>query len=196
MESNYEYDAMEKLSNWLLDKFEDINLIASNVPYLKAKRLADLVVIKKNQLMVYEIKTARDDMRKINSQIEDYKTTFEYIYLVLDKKFENKISDISDEKVGIIFFNGNKFKIFRKAKKNITNTLYQALLISNDDLKNLNIKTKNLHEKYAYISKKLSKAQVKNLIINGLQKAYEQGFEAFKKEKEFNLLVNRSRIKI
>lgn len=195
MEINYEYDIMEKLSNWLLYKFENINLIASNVPYLKAKRLADLIVIRKNQLIVYEVKTARDDMRKIKSQIEDYKTTFEYIYLVLDKKFENRISDISDEKVGIIFFNGNKFKIFRKAKKNITNTLYQALLISNDDLKNLNIKTKNLHEKYDYISKKLSKTQIKNLIINGLKRAYEQGFEAFKKEKEFNLLVNRSRIK-
>lgn len=195
MKKDYEYDMLEKLSNWLLYKFESINLIASNVPYLKAKRLADLVVIKKNQLIVYEVKTARDDIRKINSQIEDYKTTFEYIYLVLDKKFENKISNIFDERVGIIFFNGNEFKIFRKAKKNITNTLYQALLISNDDLKNLNIKTKNLHEKYDYISKKLSKTQIKNLIINGLKRAYEQGFEAFKKEKEFNLLVNRSRIK-
>ena len=78
----------------------------------------------------------------------------------------------------------------------MTNTLYQALLISSDDLKNLNIKTINLHEKYDYISKKLCKMQVKNLIINGLQRAYEQGFEAFKKEKEFNLLVNRSSINV
>lgn len=107
----YQKDILLALANWLMKKYNDIDLLAGLVPYLRAQREADLIMIKNKKLFAFEIKSKRDNLYKLSGQLEDYKSTFDYIYVVLDIKFKDREFD---ESVGIITYNNGVVKLEKK----------------------------------------------------------------------------------
>lgn len=188
---DYEYDICEKFSYWLLKKYKNINLMASGIPFLKAKRIADLILLNGDNLIAYEIKTARDDLRRIDGQITDYLLTFDYFYLILDKKFKKEIARFEDKRIGIILHNCGKFTLIKKPMKNKPSSFCRALLISRSSAQKLAKNKKNVFEMYNFISKNFSQKEIKKKLIEDLKEAYLECFETFKNERDFFLLKNR-----
>lgn len=188
---DYEYDLCEKFSYWLLKKYKNINLMASGLPFLKAKRMADLISLNGNNLIAYEIKTARDNLRRIDGQITDYLLTFDYFYLVLDKKFKKEIARFEDKRIGIILYDCGKFTLIKKALKNKPVDFYRTLLLSKNSAQKLAKNKKNVFEMYNFISKNFSQKEIKKKLIEDLKESYLECFEAFKNERDFFLLKNR-----
>lgn len=188
---NYEYDLCENFSFWLLKNYKNINLIVSGLPFLKAKRVADLISLNGNNLIAYEVKTARDDLRRIDGQITDYLLTFDYFYLVLDKKFEKEITKFEDKRIGIILHDCGKFILIKKPFKNKPNIFCKALLLSRSSAQKLAKNKRSVFEIYNFISKNFSQREIRKKLIEDLNRAYLECFEAFKLEKEFAILKNR-----
>ncbi|RAZ57160.1 MULTISPECIES: sce7726 family protein [Campylobacter] len=188
---DYEYDLCEKFSHWLLKKYKNINLMASGLSFLKAKRMADLISLNGNNLIAYEIKTARDNLRRIDGQIADYLLTFDYFYLVLDKKFKKEIARFEDKKIGIILHDCGKFSLIKKPLKNTPNPFCRTLLLSRSSVQKLAKNKKSVFEMYNFVFKNYSQKAIKEKLIEDLNRAYSECFEAFKIEKEFALLKNR-----
>ena len=71
---------------WLKNYTAD--LIANEVPFFKGNRRADLIMISNNNLLGFEIKSELDSLKNLKSQILDYKKIFDFVYVVIDKKFK------------------------------------------------------------------------------------------------------------
>jgi len=173
---NFQNDVLLALTDWLMKKYNNIELLASLVPYLKAQREADLVMIKNNNLFAFEIKTNRDNLHKLSKQLEDYKSTFDYVYVVLDVKFKAREFG---HNVGIITYNNGVIRLKQRALKNKADRFCQSLLISK-----------------RYKAQASQSVNTKNLIIKSLKDAYGDGYENFKKEKDCSLIIGKSAIGI
>lgn len=80
---------------------------------------ADLCKINNNSF-VFEIKTDLDTLDRLDKQLFDYSSVFEYVYVVCSEKNLSKIVDSISENVGIYCYRKNKkgnytFSLHRKA---------------------------------------------------------------------------------
>ncbi len=66
------------------------NIICAEVPFLGGRRWADIVELKENSLVAYEIKSELDSLVNLSDQLADYMDTFNEVYVVLSKKFIGK----------------------------------------------------------------------------------------------------------
>lgn len=117
----------------------------------------------------YEIKTELDNINRLESQINDYTTVFDFINVVVHPKHLSKVRKILPRFVGIIIYIESNddviFEVIRNAKKNskILKTSQLGLLNSND-LKYIisasleNEKVPELkEERYRLVNNKVSK---------------------------------------
>lgn len=68
-------------------KENSFDLIANEVPFFKGNRWADILAIRNNLLIGYEIKSKLDTLKFIDKQLNDYKKIFNQVYLVYSNKF-------------------------------------------------------------------------------------------------------------
>ena len=83
------------------------------------KAIADLALFNGDS-KVFEIKTILDSEYRLNSQLEEYKKIFNYVYIIVPIEHLDKYKDY-DVEVGIIAYNQmfNEFELQREAKKNL-----------------------------------------------------------------------------
>lgn len=167
----------------LLKESKHINLASIEVPLIQGKRKIDLMIVKNNELIAYEIKSCKDNLSKLNGQVLDYLKIFDRIYLVLDKKFEKNIGNFYSN-VGIILFDikkGLKFKTIKKAKKNKPVLYYQSMFIDNITLQAYEKRNKisNMFELRHSLVKKIDKKVFKKIMLECLNKKYAYGFKLF-----------------
>lgn len=128
------------LIDYLLENYE-IELIASEVPYLFGYRRADLVALMNNNMVAFEIKSELDSLTKLEAQINDYIDVFNKVYVILAEKFKNcaVISKIH-KKVGIIYIAKNgKISIHRKAKEQrVLNPKKLVYFFKKDEMNKIN----------------------------------------------------------
>ncbi len=106
------------LIDFLIENY-NIELIASEVPYLFGYRRADLVAIINNNMVAFEIKSELDSLSKLEAQVNDYIEVFNKVYVVLAKKFQHcSVVSKLHKKVGILYIDANDEIIYyRKAKE-------------------------------------------------------------------------------
>ena len=100
---------------WLKNYTAD--LIANEVPFFKGNRRADLIMISNNNLLGFEIKSELDSLKNLKSQILDYKKIFDFVYVVIDKKFKfsKELAELPSQ-IGILVY-AKEIMIKREAKK-------------------------------------------------------------------------------
>ena len=100
---------------WLKNYTAD--LIANEVPFFKGNRRADLIMISNNNLLGFEIKSELDSLKNLKSQILDYKKIFDFVYVVIDKKFKfsKELAELPSQ-IGILVYD-KEIMIKREAKK-------------------------------------------------------------------------------
>lgn len=166
----------------LLKESKHINLASIEVPLIQGKRKIDLMIVKNNELIAYEIKSYKDNLSKLNGQVLDYLKIFDRIYLVLDKKFEKNIGNFHSN-VGIILFDIKdlKFKTIKKAKKNKPVLYHQSMFIDNITLQAYEKRNKisSIFELRHSLVKKIDKKAFKKIMLECLNKKYAYGFKLF-----------------
>lgn len=128
------------LIDFLIENY-NIELIASEVPYLFGYRRADLVAMINNNMIAFEIKSELDSLTKLEAQINDYIDVFNKVYVVLAEKFRNyAVVSKLPKKVGILYIDSNnKIINFRKAKEQkILNKEKLIYFFKKDELNKIN----------------------------------------------------------
>ena len=162
------------------NKNNDDYIICSEVPFLSGKRWADLVVLTKDSLIAYEIKSELDSLKRLSEQMKDYSKTFDKVYLVLSKKFK-KIPAIP-QNVGLLRFDNEIF-----FKKRVAETQKQlkkenlSYFLWKQDLKKhiINKKEDEVNRLRNRFINKYKIEQIKEMAISCLRKRYENRFELF-----------------
>lgn len=91
-------------------------LIGQEVMYGKLQNFADLVVLYNNRLYAIEIKAQNDNFRRLNSQIENYRKVFDYVYVLATKNHINALRNFDYQGVGIISVDNDAFKIVKRGR--------------------------------------------------------------------------------
>jgi hypothetical protein len=86
-----------------------------NLPVAKAR--IDIAVIN-GAFHGYEIKSASDTLQRLPSQIEAYTKVFDYLSVVTEKKYSEKILQFIPKFIGLIECSENSIQVIRKPKLN------------------------------------------------------------------------------
>ncbi len=164
----------------------NIDLIVNEAPFFKGNRRADLIMIEKNKLIAFEIKSELDSLKNVKSQLEDYIKIFDKVYLVISDKFSksHELKEISP-KVGIILW--KKCLKVKKDARIIKNFKKEDLLsvLWRKDLEEL-LKKRNLEfetlKKEVLSCCKIS--DIKNKTIESLMYRYGKAYQYFLKDRE------------
>lgn len=177
-------DLKTKLLDWLIP-LEKNAIFANELLFSPKKRRADLVCLKDGELTAYEIKGDCDSIRRLKEQIHDYKLTFDFVYIVITKKFLKKIKSIQTPHIGIIVFD-KQFQIIKTATKNKNFKSHLVYLLDKYSLLR-SIKTLDETQSLDYLRKKaarrLSLIQLKKLSYSRLFSRYYPLYHLFTKDR-------------
>mgnify|MGYP000538919415 CR=1 FL=1 len=95
------------LIDFLISQNDSI-ILGSEVTYGSKKQVV--------KISAFEIKADRDDVRRLDNQINEYKKIFDYIYVVCTKKQLYKVQEKTDKTIGIFLIDDEeRINIKRKA---------------------------------------------------------------------------------
>lgn len=83
-------DIKIKFIAWILQNDQDA-IIGHEVLYSQNQRRADLVVIKQDLMYALEIKSDIDTINRLNDQIKDYLSTFDFVSVITTSKHIKEI---------------------------------------------------------------------------------------------------------
>jgi hypothetical protein len=121
LETHYQTEYIFKnsfLNEWLIKEIGESNSRVFN-EYRVGNAVADLVMFN-GISKVFEIKTEYDSDKRLALQLESYRKAFNQIFLIIP---ESKLTayKITDERVGLISFNGNKEQKFTLQREAVIN---------------------------------------------------------------------------
>jgi len=164
---------------WLENNTAD--LIINEAPFFKGNRRADLIIINNQNLIGFEIKSELDTLKNLKAQILDYQKIFDFVYIVIDKKFKNskELKELPKQ-VGILIYNKD-ISIKKEAQKN--RRLKKNDLVSllwRKDLEYL-LSNKNLDfDKLQKMARtKLTINEIRAQILNSLKNRYGANYKCF-----------------
>lgn len=176
----------ESIKNQLIDffitDFSNDLFIGNEVMYGTKRKLIDLLILHKNQLIAIEIKADNDDLRRLQEQINESKKIFDYIIVCTTLVHLEKTKQILPDDIGIYSVNEQGIKKIRKPKKqkelDKTEILYS--INSNYLKKNLKITASNLNSdeiRQQYIKESTSK--IRTIFSEYMKTKIEPKFNLF-----------------
>lgn len=86
--------------DYLIKKYPEI-IIGNEVMYGAAKKVVDLVALYEGQTYAIEIKSEKDNTRRLHDQLKEYARIFDYIIVVTHPKYTAEIMSLSKAKASI-----------------------------------------------------------------------------------------------
>lgn len=173
------------LIDYLLQTTPNLNIIISELPFSpKTKQLADLVYIQQSNTFAFEIKGAKDNLARLSKQINGYIHTFNYVFLVLHKKFfQSKKFPRIPQSVGIYIIDDNeKLTLIKGATSNtkITKQALMSMLWKQELQAEMGtLEGKKLRNKFF----KLPLEQAQHLVLQKISDRYQKRFHLFIQER-------------
>lgn len=152
-------------------------------------RRADLVVINKNLLTAFEIKSEADSLARLAGQVEKYLHYFDKVIVVTTSKHIEKINDKIPKHVGLWEYENNSLIKKNRGKiKTISDKAYYLDFLKSHELKKfakkigLNLQHKNKNKVKNEIVNSLGKVSIndtKSFIIEMLKNRYKMPSDFF-----------------
>ena len=92
-----------KVIDFLIEKFEGV-VIGDEVKYGSSRKVVDLLALYKGETYAIEIKSAKDDLRRLPEQISEYSKIFDHSMVFTTKEHLSKSKQVSKAKVSIFEF--------------------------------------------------------------------------------------------
>lgn len=167
------------------------SVVGLEVPFAAARRRGDVIVINDNDVIAIEIKTEFDNMDNAALQLADYLLTFDYAFLATTKSKLAEARKTIPSSAGLIVFDGNQFKIVRKAQlRKAQNRFYLADLISRQDLLRAlrecgakGLSNSDVTTLRQVLVEKVDLGMLRKLARDSLRGRYRMGFSAFMSER-------------
>lgn len=107
-----------RLIDYLEDEFQ-FDFIAREVPFFSMRRRADIVAVdrKGNSTYGFEIKSDVDTLNRLEPQLEDYRLTFNYVYVVTTEKHVETVKSHGLWFGVLVFNNEGLIRCIRRARK-------------------------------------------------------------------------------
>lgn len=92
-----------KVIDFLIEKFDGV-VIGDEVKYGSSRKVVDLLALYRGETYAIEIKSAKDDLRRLPEQISEYSKIFDHTLIFTTKDHLSKIKKISKDKVSLFVF--------------------------------------------------------------------------------------------
>lgn len=92
-----------KVIDFLIEKFDSV-IIGDEVMYGSSRKVVDLLALCKGETYAIEIKSAKDDLRRLPEQISEYSKIFDHTMVFTTIDHLSKIKQVSKAKVSIFEF--------------------------------------------------------------------------------------------
>lgn len=96
-----------KVIDFLIEKFDGV-VIGDEVMYGSNRKVVDLLALYNGETYAIEIKSAKDDLRRLPEQISEYSKIFDHTLVFTTKEHLSKIKQLSKAKVSIFEFGANE----------------------------------------------------------------------------------------
>lgn len=96
---------------------DELTFVAHEVPYLFGERFIDIVYMHNDSLYCVEIKSAKDSIEKLNSQLEDMTSISDYSIALIDNTHLTNTRKSIPTRAGIISLDDDTFVTRRSAKR-------------------------------------------------------------------------------
>ncbi len=173
--------------NYLLE--QNPRCIAQEVPFIGGSRRADIVsVSSSDEITAYEIKSERDRLDSLKTQLSDYSNVFDYTYVVLANRHLAKARPLIPNSVGIILIADNgRLEKKRSAKRRIRlDKKTVAASIDKHRISDLlggkTASYSSSSKYYLSIERDLTIEQLRLTFLNQLIEKYSSNFQTFKSE--------------
>ena len=103
--------------DYLIRKYPEI-IIGNEVMYGTAKKVVDLLALYKGQTYAIELKSEKDDIRRLHDQLKEYARIFDYIIVVTHPKHTAEIVSLSKAKVSILEIHNEEIVVKTPLKRN------------------------------------------------------------------------------
>ena len=122
-------DALKESIATYLASRDPSGIIGSEVMYGSSRRVADMVFISNGHSYAIEIKSEFDSTTRLEGQLEEYQTLFDYIIIFSAPNHINRINEAIPDYVGL--YSINKFGIQRLRQEKINRHIQKSeMLIS------------------------------------------------------------------
>lgn len=96
-----------KVIDFLIEKFDGV-VIGDEVMYGSNRKVVDLLALYNGETYAIEIKSAKDDLRRLPEQISEYSKIFDHTLVFTTKEHLSKIKQLSKAIVSIFEFGANE----------------------------------------------------------------------------------------
>lgn len=94
---------------------EPITALGQEVMFGVNNSFADLIIIYNNKLYAIEIKALRDNLKRLDAQLQNYQKVFDYVYLLATDNHLKSLELERYDRIGFIEVNENGFNVVKRA---------------------------------------------------------------------------------
>lgn len=129
-----------RVIDFLIEEFEGV-IIGDEVIYGSSRKFVDLLALYRGETYAIEIKSAKDDLRRLTEQISEYSKIFDHTLIFTTIDHLSKIKQVSKAKVSLFEFKTNdtiKGRLLEK-RNNVLKSEMLATMNASYIRKSLNI---------------------------------------------------------
>lgn len=188
-----------KVIDYLIKSFEGV-VIGDEIMYGINRKIVDLLALHEGETFAIEIKSSKDDLRRLPEQIADYSKIFDHTLVFTTKEHLSKISELAKAKVSVFEVSevgGIEGSILNHTNKP-TKSEMLATIKSSYIRKRLNISNAKDSDAVRKKAMKYSKDEIHALLYGYFMDKLYAPYELFLKERkdrteidDINLLSNR-----
>jgi Holliday junction resolvase len=190
--------------DYLIDNFMGV-IIGNEVMYGTKSKVVDLLALYNEETYAIEIKSEKDDLRRLPEQIQEYERIFDHTIIFTTPNHINKITSITKKRISLFEITKNgeveaKFNCFfvrnLTRKKDMLATINLSYLI-----KHLNIPDILNSDDMRHKAMRLKKQEIRMLLFSFFQDKLKDSFDVFIKERmgfttidDLSVLSNRLKV--
>ena len=187
---DYADDAKLKLLDWLVKYLHADEMVGSEVQFSEGRQRADLIVASTKRLCAIEIKGPKDDLRRLQRQLNGYQNMFLEVFVATHQKYLTIIRTLIPKEIGLILILDNSLTVYRKAKAHNLLSKDGALSwLRTEDLKaimrmyNIKPKQSTITELRSTTKQLLSQKELSKAALVSVIDRLRFRFEAFQNER-------------
>lgn len=89
-----------KVIDFLIEKLDGV-ILGDEVKYGSSRKVVDLLALYRGETYAIEIKSAKDDLRRLQEQVSEYSKIFDHTLIFTTKEHLPKIKQVSRDKVSV-----------------------------------------------------------------------------------------------
>ena len=164
---------------------ESVTCIGNEIMYGINKKVADLVYLKDGKIYAVEIKAKNDNLLKLESQVANYKSVFDYVVIVATENHIKQVLEKTDSSIRIfIIKSDSSISVIQRGtkqeiidKKSIIASINGTYLKANTRVKNIDI------DQLKVKLEKRSKIYIRTMLYDFFKSRLARQYETYIKEK-------------